>query len=316
MNYKSMINEICNIIITKKINHPNWVIIGGNSSGKSDLLHEIVENISGDKYYIDSVNRFFDVKEATLKDEEDSYIENPTNVVSKRIRVDKFNLKDSFGENYQIGRLYPKYKDRLVELLYKFLNIKFEVKRIKLGEWEGESEPKVFVDGIEWRMSNGYQAIFRILAELIYYTEVCDMSGTIIIDEIDEFLSRKNASDILTFLIEEFEMVRFVISTHSSDLIANSRDFNLVVLGDGLYNIFDGNDFKTLTDVDTLLIKIYKEEVNNIDNDLDLTLERLLNMKIAGCWSSNEDVLLKSIDINKLTNIQKYLFKQIERWEC
>lgn len=257
MHYRNIIDNIKDSILSNKGSHSNWIIIGDNSSGKSELLKEIVETIKESRYYIDSVNRFFDTGNVSLKGEEVTSKITPERVVVERLKENKFNLNDSFGETEKIWDMYPLYEKRLTELIKKFLIIDFEIKRIKLS-LGGESNPKVFINGIENQLSNGYQAIVRLFAELLYFCEISVRTGTVIIDEIDELLSPSNASKLFEFITEEFMDQRFILSTHSSDLLASSKDYNLVVLQSDSYSVYDGNDFCSITDVDTLLLKTYK----------------------------------------------------------
>ena len=96
-------------------------------------------------------------------------------------------------------------------------------------------------------LSNGYQAIIRILLELVYYSDKLKLRDgekkVVIIDELDEFLSPKVCSNLWMFLKKEFPNLSFIVSTHSSDLIVGAEDANIIVLADNNYEILDSNDY-------------------------------------------------------------------------
>lgn len=312
MKYLNMLNKISSLI--HKYEDKNWIIIGDNSSGKSELLRKIVNKMKPNVYYIDSVNRYFNINNANLsKDKMDCSVSS-TEIIDARLQNKFYNLLDSFGENEHIERLFPLYNERLISLLKDFLNIDFSVEREKLEDGFGFDEIKVNIDGQEVELSSGYQAIIRIFAELIYYNEHLMAKGLVVIDEIDEFLSPKYSARILNFLTKQFPDNYFVVSTHSSDLVANSNDCNIVVLEKNNFSILDSNDFTTLIEVNTLFNKLFENVEQDKNNLIDNQLQRLFDLKIMGVWTQEEDNELKKIDISKLTPIQELIYKQIKEW--
>ena len=135
----------------------------------------------------------------------------------------------------------------------------------------------------------------------------------ILIDEINEFLSVKNEQKIIPFLVEKFPRLKFVITTHSSDIMVNAENFNIVVLNKNNYEILDSNDFVTNTDVREIFENLYGRE-ENIESDIEMTLRNLLSLKITEKWGSIEEDKLKNIDSLNLTTLQKLLLKQIKEW--
>ncbi len=311
MQYLSMLNKISEHI--EKSERKNWIIVGDNSSGKSELLRKIVNKMKPDVYYIDSVNRYFNVSNINLSKDIVDYRISNTEIVNTRVDNKFYNLLDSFGENEHIERLYPLYQKRLRNLLKDFLGINLNIEREKLQDGFGYGEVKVKIDSQEIELSSGYQAIIRIFTELIFYNEHLMTSGLVVIDEIDEFLSPKYAARILNFLTKQFSDNYFVVSTHSSDLVANSNDCNIVTLEKNNFSILDGNDFTTLTDVNTLFSKLFgsvQKDINTIDDQL----QRLFDLKIIDSWTQKEEDELNEIGYDKLTPVQKLIYKQIQGW--
>lgn len=310
MKYQNILNK--GIKILNKSEDKNWIIIGDNSIGKSELLRKYVSEYE-DGYYIDSVNRVFDISKIAFE------IPMDVNITSKQIRdkrvTDEFyNLKDSFAGYGNIERLYPIYRDKLIELLKKYIGIEFSIEREGYVEGYGEGRIMCKINNLEVELSSGYQAIIRIFSELIFYNDYLKERGTIVIDEIDEFLSPKNSASILEFLKNEFQQNSFIVSTHSGDLIANSSDINIIALERENFSILDGNDFSTLTEVNTLFYKLFDYEQKKNCDIIDSKLQKLFNLKITGNWSGEEEIEFKSIDKEILTPVQKLIYKQIKEW--
>ena len=157
MEYREKIDKIVEEII--KINE-DVIIVGDNSSGKSDILKSVIKNLpQSECYYIDSSNRVFEYKN-TL--DTGNNLPKTENVLKVRLEEENFNLKDSFGNGGNIERYYSIYKTKFLGLINEFLE-----KDIIIEEESGINLEKVLkVDGeIYEYLSNGYQAIFRIFLE-------------------------------------------------------------------------------------------------------------------------------------------------------
>ena len=61
---------------------------------------------------------------------------------------------------------------------------------------QGEVGWNVYINNEIVELSSGYQALIRIFMEILYFFDT-KSKGTIVIDEIDEFLSVKNSGKIL-----------------------------------------------------------------------------------------------------------------------
>ena len=310
MKYASLLNKVIKII--QDSGNKNWIIIGDNSIGKSEVLRRFVTK-SKVSYYIDSVNRGFDIRKVILQDIE-SFSITSRQIIDTRIKDEFYNLTDSFGGNDHIERLYPLYKDKLKNLFENYLEIDFSIEREGYEEGYGEGPLICKIDNVEAELSSGYQALARIFSELIFYSDIIKEKGIIVIDEIDEFLSPKNSTNILNFLISEFPGNNFIVSTHSGDLIANTNYASIIALEKENFSILDSNDFTTLTEVNTLFHKLFNNQEREKDNSVDDKLQRLFDLKIIRKWTEEEENEFNNIYFNNLTSVQKLIHKQIEEW--
>lgn len=313
-----MLSRISDIICEQK--RKNWIVIGDNSSGKSELLSRLVESLKEQVYYIDSVNRYFNVKDITLTVEgevsEVRYDVTLGEIVNWRTNPKNFNYNDSFGEADRIERLYPLYMSELHEMIEKFLGIDLQFRQENIDEY-GDRIRSVIINDQKVELSSGYQAIIRIFAEVLFYCKELKGDGIIVIDEIDEFLSPKNAQNILMYLIDKFPKNRFVVTTHSADLIANATGCKMIVLKEQEFQILDCNDFSTLTAVNTLFQKIMKskKQKDSNYNDVDDLLEKLLCLRLSKSWSDMEEKEFEEINEDKLTLLQRVIYNQIRSWK-
>lgn len=309
MNYRNKVSRVTNIISKDT---SDWILIGENSSGKSEILKEIVKQ-KKDVYFIDTVNRRYNVDSVDLVDKGIN-VQDIKQIVEARINEYNHNIKDSFGESNNIERSYTLYSDKLRVLLKEFLKIDFEVISSKMeGVVLG---PKALINGSVIDLSSGYQSIIRLFSELIIFYDYYSGRGTVVIDEIDEFISPKYSAKIFNYLREEFDEVNFVISTHSADLVAFSNKANIMSITDDSFSVVDCDDFATLTSVNTLFENVF----NSLENDIELhsqvekKLYRLFDLKMNDTWNEIEQNEFAGIDYTILTPTQKVIFKHIQEW--
>ena len=92
--YQAMVSDLCKKMISEQLPYKDTILLGDNSSGKSDVLKGVIENSDRQKYYfIDAVNREFDVKQISFKKEKIAY---SSEINDTRLSEDIFNHKDSF----------------------------------------------------------------------------------------------------------------------------------------------------------------------------------------------------------------------------
>lgn len=308
----SILDEVATKIRNKNLLHEHSIILGDNASGKSELIRRIVkEKIDkGERvYFIDSVNRYFDVSKI---DDLTSSIEIERNIILKRLTNEYFNTKDSFSmygtETDCIEMFYMRYKNAVQELLKEFNQLTFEVTfpKEKLVRYSEEAEGK---------LSNGIQALVRIFVELVYLQEVTDSNQImVVIDEVDEYLSPSNAGKILSFLIMKFPHMQFVVSTHSADLVCSTKNCNLVIIQKDYYEVTDSNDFESMGEVQFMFEKIFSESREQKTVRIEEQLRRLINNKMMGAWGKKDEETLQEIEESLLTNAQKILYKRIKEW--
>ena len=316
INYCNKIMKFALDIVQKTISEgkKDIIIIGDNSTGKSDLLRLYAKNILDDCYYIDIMNRSF-VQEGIPIEE---VIQTTPNITSKmmeqRLDDERFNKKDWFGNNDNILRWVPDYKEKLEVMCKDFFSdkIRFEAEN---GFY------KFYWDNDEIRLSNGFQAVFRIFSELIlcqkyYKKDEC----VVIIDELDEFLSAHNSAKIFNYIRLKFPKYKFVITTHSADMLFKSNKYILIALQGDEVMTYDGDDFDTLTTVNALFNRMFFVDNNQDDSkdksvDVDDLLARLLNHHVADIWTNDDDKQLKKIREENLTGSQKLIYAKLKGWK-
>lgn len=277
--YQNMINELADIISEHKLQYDSTIIIGNNSSGKSELLKAVLLKTGFENWYlIDSVNRYFNSNQIFKMSGEGSKVQFSEKVTEHRLKEDNYNLKDSFyymGVPTSIENFYFGFEEEIRKLVRQFLGVELDVRQTKVGY-------KVYLDGIEASLSSGYQALVRIFMEMEYVSRTMN-SGYVIIDEIDEFLFSYNSGKILQFLRQKYSRFSFVITTHSADLIANAKKANLVLLSESTYELLDAEDFNSVTQVYNIFNSVFvNSKAVDEKERIDACLRRLLNNKAAG----------------------------------
>ncbi|MBU3203608.1 AAA family ATPase [Clostridium algidicarnis] len=315
-NYQNMLMEIKDKILNKELKYKNTIIVGDNSSGKSEVLRQLLINQEKGYYFIDSVNRSFNYENVSNSDDLD---ETYKSVVKYRLSENNFNLVDSF-DLYKTGigaieNVYFNYYQELKRLLKSFLEIDFKI-TIKKDEIIGERKVLDIGKGIV-KLSSGYQAIIRLFLELIYFEDSLEatvMSPVVVIDEVNEFLSAKNEEKILPFITNRFSSMSFIVTTHSADVIASSIDCNILVLCNDDYECLDGNDFSSVTDVREIFSKVYNLSNEDETQGIEVILRHLLNAKISETWTKIEEEKLRNINKTILSNSQRLILNQIVNW--
>ena len=308
------LNNISRKIVDRDLKYADTIIIGDNSSGKSRLLRMLVEK-AGDTdsvYFIDAVNRGFDVTKVTNDIRESDY---KRTIINTRIQEEYFNIEDSFNcygtVTERIEEMYYPLEDKLQGLFESLTEERFYIVK---GDVLGEVQ---FKEG-RALLSSGYQAIVRILMELLYYQEKCVKAKrlervVVIIDELDEFLSPGYARKIFSFLKENFPEMELVITTHSCDLIVGAQNANLVVLDKSGYEVIDVNDYQSVSEVQIVFDRIFGVHSRHVSKTEDI-LRRLLNNKLNNAWTGQDQLQLEILQKERLTASQQLICKQITEW--
>ena len=320
--YHNMVKKVVSLICENRKENNNYILVGDNSSGKSEILQSVIEK-EKDKavYFIDSVNRTFKVNDVELMGKSyENMVFNLSRVLEMRLNPLNFNLQDTFGTVSCIERLYVKYVQELTRMCREFLDRDIRIEKQVIEEI-GLTENVVLVDGEKVKLSSGYQAILRLFCEIEFFIDVMKVNtweqGLAVIDEIDEYLSPKYSAEILNYLQEQFPNLNFLVTTHSLELVKSTKNANLVVIGNANYEIYTGQqleDGMLAEDVFTNLFfenrKVHKSE----DGSLDKELRRLLNIKIAKLWNEENQEEFDKLSFDEMTPHQKIIYKQIEGW--
>lgn len=290
------------------------IVIGDNSSGKTLLLKLFIEKIKNDGsvYFIDAVNRGFDVKKISKTNKKPAY---KKTILDTRLQEVNFNLVDSFNcfgtltERVEI--IYQLYEKEVQDLFYELTNDRF---KIHYDDPTGEVD---FGNG-KGLLSSGYQAIIRILLELLYYQDMEIKKNVleyawVVIDELDEYLSPRYSAAILKFLKKTFPWARWIVTTHSCDLVASTNDCNLIILDNDSYEIVDSNDYTSISEVQIIFERVFGNH-GFFGSDIENILRRLLNNKINGAWGEKDEECFKQIESEKLTASQQIIVRQIREW--
>ena len=309
--YQNMMNELSDIILKHKLKFDNTIIIGDNSSGKSELLKNVlVKDGAKNWYLIDSVNRYFSVSQIFKMSGEASKLQFSKKIIEHRLMADNYNLKDTFyymGVPTSIENFYFEFEDSIKNLMRQFLGVELMVVQSEVGY-------KVYLDNIESSLSSGYQALMRIFMEMEYVSRTMK-NGFVIIDEIDEFLFAYNSVNIFDFLRQKYSGFSFIVTTHSADLIANAKAANIILLSENNYELLDAGDFNSVSQVYNIFDSVFVK-TKDIDEGekIDTCLRRLLNNKVAGIWKETDQRELENIKELNLSKVQKVMVRQIEEW--
>ena len=301
-------------LLNRGLKYGDSVIIGENSCGKSLLLRLLVQKAgkTDSIYFLDAVNRGFDVGTVVRETKKPAY---KRTIIDTRIQDDFFNLKDSFNcfgtMTERIEQIYYPYEEKLQDLFEKLTDERF---RLIPGDVFGEVE---FKEG-RGLLSSGYQAIVRILLELLYFQDKCvEEKGieraVVIIDELDEFLSPGYAYKIFPFLKEQFPQMDFIVTTHSGDLVAGAQNANLIVLDEKGYEVMDINDCQSISEVQIIFDRVFGGHMPQA-SETENILRRLFNNKINQAWTEGDQRQLEELKRENLTASQQLIYKQILEW--
>lgn len=306
------LNTVVARLIKEELKYSDTILVGDNSSGKSELLRRFTNEMLKNKnvYFIDAVNRNFSVQAISKTERLPVYKEY---IIKTRLDEEHFNIKDSFNcygtQTERIEMIYNLFEKEVQDLFYELTGTRFQaLPDIKTGEVE-------FAQGVGL-LSNGYQALIRILLELLYYRETQKndvQKKWIIIDELDEFLSPRYAGIIWGFLKEKFPEFHFIITTHSCDLVANAKDANLIILTLSDFEVWDVNDYDTNSSVQIIFDRVFGVREQKKD-EMFYVLRNLFSKKMNGAWSEYEEKQFAAIDVQKLTASQTLIYKQIQEW--
>ena len=228
---------------------------------------------------------------------------------------DNFNIKDSwayYGTATEcIELIYPYFEDEIQSLLRDYFGMGFSL-------YSPETQEVQYDTGDIGRISNGYQAIVRILLELLYFQTVRPIQdekrAIAIIDEIDEYLSPSNAGRLYTLIKEQFSEMDLIVTTHSAEVITAASKCNIIIMHESTVEVLDAGDFQNIDETMAVFKGVFGRGDNSHGNESEEILRQLLNNRIAGIWGENEERCYAAISEDDLTKAEKVLYRQIGVW--
>lgn len=308
-----MLQETVTLLSDKKLPYKNSILIGDNASGKSEALRRYMNNVDGICYFIDAVNRSFDVRAVKLFEDDIVYKDS---IVKNRLKDEYYNLKDSwayYGTPTEcIEMLYFNFENELQKILKKYFSVDFVIQDRQMREVKYSS-------GDIGRLSSGYQACIRMLLELLYFNNTvialgCKEKPVVVIDEIDEYLSPVNAGKFYFLLKKEFSNLTFVLTTHSADVIAVASECNILVMHEDYVEVLDASDFRDIDEAMYIFKEVFGSTQTDQDNKYEACLRKLFNNRLSGIWGEAEQKQYDAIKKEELTKAESVLYRQIGEW--
>lgn len=309
---QDMLHETVELLKNAQLPYSDSILIGENAAGKSEAIKCFMNETDRIIYFIDAMNRSFNIQSIKSLGEKLQY---KSSILSKRLHDDNFNLKDSWAyygtETECIELIYLHFEEKIQSLIYSCFGISFSL-------YSPETQEVQYDSGDVGRISNGYQAIVRILLELLYFQEVNPAQNKdralVIIDEIDEYLSPNNAGKLFAFIKNQFSEMDFIVTTHSPNVIAVASKCNILIMHENNVEVLDAGDFQNIDDAMTVFKSVFGRSHNNGDCRYEEILRQLFNNRIAGIWGENEQKRYAMICEEELTKTEKVLYRQIGEW--
>lgn len=310
---QNMLDETVGLLNGSGLKYPDSILIGENAAGKSEALKRFIKQSQRVLYFIDAVNRCFDIKAVKPLEEGVKYKEE---ILRARIQDDNFNLKDTwayYGTATEcIELIYPQFEENLQSLLRECVGIGFSI-------YSPETQEVKYDSGDIGRLSSGYQAMIRILLELLYFQKTRPVDGNkrplVVVDEMDEYLSPNNAINLYNCIKRNFSEIDIILTTHSAEVVAAASNSNILIMHENNVEVLDANDYPTIDEVMNIFKDIFEISTNE-ENDTQYgqLLRQLFNNRIAGIWGKNETECYESIPEEQLTIAQRLLYRQIGEW--
>lgn len=297
--------------IASELKYKDFILIGSNMRGKSKVIKDIINLDKDDLYFIDSVNRIIPNDNPSGRFVE---IQDIKSILKHRREDGIFNTKDKIDETHNNSLILKELIDNLgsyKDLLNKYFECNFKVKECDESDDPLLAGNKVykyhFGDNVYDRLSNGYQAIIRIIVELKFASDRgCKF---IIIDEIDSHLDKNNCLLLIEFIRNEFSNINFLITTHSPNIILNASGFNIIKINKDDCEYFDSNDMDNLNYINRMLFR----QMSRVNNELESKLTNYIRLLTEGYVLTESDKeYINSLE--DLTTKQKLIKKYILNW--
>ncbi|MBC2854717.1 hypothetical protein [Cetobacterium sp. 2G large] len=293
------------LIVEKILNEQeNFLVTGNNGVGKSFLAYSILENCEN-FYYIGVINHSFKLRlvKTPIKDEEYEF-----NIITEeRLKTDKvYEAKayDTYGR-YELDSVAIALGIKFMELLSEE-KIRKEVEKIlscfNIKLVMENNNLMLEIEGINFYLNDGkdisigYQTILRIVTELFLLKLKYKRRFVIFLDEVSKSLDCLNSLKLLKVLEEFFPRYKFIITTHSYDLILGTKDSKVIKINtDKVIQYFETKDFKTIEEIREQIFDVVNEEkideVEKLLYNIGNIIDNLRNNKITSNYERLEKIL-------------------------
>lgn len=270
-NANILCEDIYSSIIKQKmfIKNNHLVIIGNNSSGKTSFAKLILTRAKNDKledfYYIDPNNRY--IQDLNGQGSSDSFADfSALEILENRTRGDYYTKKDVFSKtasdregsciafNELCGE-FDNYK-LIIESYFPWIIHKEEITGVN-HRYNIEIESNGNRRDLN-TLSNSELAMMRVLMEVEYASK----SGckTVLIDEFDIYLDITSVECFLTFLINTYPQMRFIVIIHNVEVLINLKNIDVLLIsksnideGEIWADKLDGNDLDEIRKLDRII---------------------------------------------------------------
>lgn len=324
INMESLINSIYMKVCKSKQekSYSDYIIVGNNMSGKSELIRNLIERYTkenksnnstekyidkftsqGEIYFIDSCNRTISKDNPRgMFSEINDFFE----ITTERLKPINFNKVDKISSNYDNHLILNELlnnKEIYKDILEDYFEDSFDIVTCKedsnIPLLSPAEKYKYKIGDTKYdNLSNGYQAIIRLLVEIQY--AVSKGVKVILIDEVVLYLDTNNSRKFIDFIQNTFNKIHWIFTTHSPEVICASNNFNIIKVKENNYEIYDGNN---LNDLESTIEALFDEDI--IENDeFDTLLENLVRLKSMGETLPKDD-LQKIKSSQNLNSVQK-----------
>lgn len=147
-------------------------------------------------------------------------------------------------------------------------------------------------------LSSGYKALLSMIIELAYRSvvlnptinsELTDLPGIVLIDEIDAHLHPRWQWKILKALTAVFPNVQFIVATHSPMIISSAKNAHLISLDNNEVRYIDGAYGYSVDDV-----LLFRQSSHGLPEISQRYTELLDNAIDAENWDDAKDVIAKA----------------------
>lgn len=166
------------------------------------------------------------------------------------------------------------------------------------------------------KLSAGYQSLLWMIMDLAYRTAILNpqginnleqISGIVIIDEIDMHLHPKWQWNILNALKVTFPNVQFIIATHSPIVISSCKDGNLISVGDNQevnyqpgaygYSVEDVLELRQGSTSKPKSIEVLNNELERALNQDDYSMAESIIAKMTAQLGDSHSEVKRAIDL-------------------